>query len=237
MRIGILQNHFGNSKGMEIIHIPPGSLDDQLDRNPAASYLSQLAPGSRRTIKQSLNAIAAMVVPDGSMDAFNFPWHQLRYQHTAAIRAAVAERYAPATANKILTALKRCLKEAHRLGQITSEDHACAVDLKPIKSSGLLKGRALTSEELAALLATCTNDTSSLGLRDAAMLCVLRVGLRRSEVVKLDLSDFDPNTGALTIRGGKGGKDRVTYLPQKAIAHVQNWIKVRGDQPGPLLLQ
>jgi hypothetical protein len=34
------------------------------------------------------------------------PWASLRYQHTAAIRAALQERYAPATANKLLAALR-----------------------------------------------------------------------------------------------------------------------------------
>ena len=145
------------------------------------------------------------------------------------------ERHSPATVNKMLAAMKRVLKESQRLGLMTSDNYAGATDLKPVKSQGLLKGRALSQQELSALLTSCTNDPTPAGLRDAAMLMILRVGLRRSEVVKLNCADFDTTTGALTIRDGKGGKDRVTYLPTPAIAHVVKWAEVRGSEPGPLL--
>ncbi len=56
-------------------------------------------------MKQVLNAIA-LLVTNGTQDTFTFEWQQLRYQHTAAIRSALME-YAPATANKMLAAMKR----------------------------------------------------------------------------------------------------------------------------------
>ena len=100
-----------------------------LSQSPAAVYLSQLAPGSRCIMKQSLNAIAHMIT-GGTHDAFTFEWHQLRYQHTAAIRSALMERHSPATVNKMIAALKRCLKECQRLGLMNAEDYAAATDLK-----------------------------------------------------------------------------------------------------------
>lgn len=204
-------------------------------QNPATIYLSQLAPGSRRTMKQALNAIAFLLT-DGTQDAFTLEWQQLRYQHTAAIRSALMEKYAPATANKMLAAMKRTLKEARRLELMTSEDYARAVDIPAIKDQKLLKGRALSAEEISTLLKACTSDPTPTGLRDAAMLCCLRVGLRRSEIVGLDLNDFEPLTGALVVIAGKGRRDRVVYLPQKANTHVMHWVKWRGEQPGALLL-
>lgn len=206
-----------------------------LFQNPAAVYLSQLAPGSRRTMKQALNAIASLVT-GGTQDALTFEWHQLRYQHTAAIRSALMEKYAPATANKMLAAMKRTLKEARRLQLMTAEDYDRAVDIPAIKDQKLLKGRALSAAEISALLNSCTSDPTPTGFRDAAMLCCLRVGLRRSEVVGLDLADFEPMSGALVVLGGKGRKDRIVYLPPKANTYLIRWVELRGDPPGALLL-
>ena len=49
------------------------------------------------------------------------------------------------------------------------------------------------------------------------------------------MRDFNPESGALEVRGGKGGKDRTVYLPSEALSYVENWLKVRGSKPGALL--
>ena len=205
-----------------------------LTTHPAAVYLSQLAPKSRRTMRQSLNAIASMLT-NGQCDAMTLDWSKLRYQHTAALCAVFRDKYAPATANRMLSALRRVLKEARRLKLMDADDYDSAVDFKGIKSTQLLRGRALSEAEISALLSVCMDDPTPKGVRDAAMISILMAGLRRSEVVNLDETDFDPKTGGLTVRRGKGMKDRITYLPQGASAAVQDWLELRGDEPGPLL--
>lgn len=135
----------------------------------------------------------------------------------------------------MLSALRRVLKEARRLKQISLEDYSCAVDIRNIKNTQLLHGRALSTQEVSALIEVCLKDSKLTGVRDAAMISILTAGLRRSEVVDLDCSDFDPKTGGLMVRRGKGLKDRMTYLPPGAIAAVLDWLAIRGDEPGPLL--
>ena len=208
-----------------------------LSLNPVVVYLSSLAPGSRRTMQQSLDVIAS-ILTHGQQDAIACQWGQLRYQHTSAIRSKLIEKYSPATCNKMLTALRQVLKEAQRLELISPEDCAKAIDIKRVKSNALPKGRALLSEELEKLLAACTNDESITGIRDAAMLMILRVGLRRSEVVNLDLWDFDSSDSSLKVRNGKGGKDRLVYLPDAAVDYVCNWVRIRENHSKdiPLLL-
>src|SRR5262249_43058098 len=111
-----------------------------LMRNPAAVYLAALDAGSRRTMRQAPNTHAALLGLAAHYDAAGHnvtfllcPWGALRYQHTSAVRAQLAARYAPATANKMLAALRRVLQEAWRLEQISQEDVARARDLPPIR--------------------------------------------------------------------------------------------------------
>src|SRR5262249_20356755 len=153
------------------------------DRHPAAVYLARLGPGSRRSMREALETIAALASA-GKQTAETLPWAALRYQHTGAIRAALATRYRPATTNRHLAALRGVLREAWRLGLMTAEDYHRATDLPGIRATTLPRGRALTRRELRRLFQTCQADARPSGARDAALLGVLYgAGLRRSEVV------------------------------------------------------
>lgn len=206
------------------------------DENPALVYLASLAPGSRRTMQTALNTIAALlgvppvvyVLPGANgrpkRDVRTFqdcPWHALRYQHTIAIRSLLAERYRPATANKLLAALRRVLLESRRLGLLSPDDYTRATDIADIKATTLPPGRALSAGELTALMSSCSADVTPAGVRDAALIALLsRGGLRRSEVVALTLMDYVSDTGALTVRAGKGRVERTTYLDGGSAAAV-----------------
>ncbi|MEP0913300.1 tyrosine-type recombinase/integrase [Leptolyngbya sp. GB1-A1] len=64
---------------------------------------------------------------------------------------------------------------------------------------------------------------------------VLRVGLRRSEVVGLDLGNVNLATGGIQVRSGKGSKDCLTYLSPSVIQRVRDWVELHGHSTGPLL--
>lgn len=136
----------------------------------------------------------------------------------------------------MLSALRRVLKEALRLELMDAQDYARAVDIACVKSSKELRGRALTQDEIAALMGVCFQDPTPAGFRDAALIAILRgSGLRRKEVVNLNLGDFEPASGALKIRAGKGRVDRTVYLPESAMTVVEDWLNIRGSAAGPLL--
>lgn len=203
-----------------------------LDTNPAAVYLAALGKRSRRVQQSALDTIAKRI---GYPSAFDCPWSHLRYQHTAAIRAALADDYAPATANRMLAALRRVLQECWRLELMTAETYHRAADVADVRAQTLPKGRALTLAEVHALLVACAADATPAGARDAALVAVLvSAGLRRSEVVALDLSQYSEPDGALMIRQGKGRKDRICYILGGAARILGDWLAVRGPEPGPL---
>src|SRR5262249_32013752 len=49
------------------------------------------------------------------------------------------------------------------------------------------------------------------------------------------LADYVPESGAITVRSGKGRKGRTTYLDGGAAAAMADWLAVRGADAGPLL--
>ena len=214
------------------------------DRHPALVYLARLAPGSRRTMRQSLDAVAALLT-GGQATVLTLPWHRLEYAHTTAVRSAVAEQYAPATANKILAALRGVLKEAWRLELVDAERYHRAVDIPAVRGSSPPAGRSLTRAEVRALLEACASDPSPAGLRDAAILTILYgAGLRRAEAVRLEVpAHVNPDTGALVVRG-KGNKSRTAYVRGAALDVLRAWLvrraftlgSVTADAPGPLLM-
>ncbi len=200
-----------------------------LTEHPAHVYLnSRLSPGSRRAMRGALNTIA-QILTGGVGSEMTLDWSKLRYKHTAALRTVLSDRYAPATTNKFLSALRCVLREALRLELMDGADYARAVDVINVKVSTKLRGRALTEDEILALFQACYDDPTPAGFRDAALIALLRSsGLRRSEVVNLNLKDFNPKTGAMEVIGGKGGKDGTVYLNEQASAIVESWLNIRG---------
>ncbi len=198
--------------------------------NPAAIYRDSLSRGSYWAVHHSLETIVKLL---GGSDPWTYPWHRLRYRDTARLRAALVERYAPATVNKILSGLRGVLKTCWRLGLMDAETYARAADVANVRAKTLPSGRAVERDEVRALFAAC--DDSPAGRRDAAMLAILYGGgLRRAELCGLDLGDFDARECLITVRSGKGQRDRRVFLSAAACKIVRRWISARGTDDGPL---
>ncbi len=202
--------------------------------NPARAYLLSLnSPRSRQTMASFLGIVAGMLGA-GSADACS--WGSLRRHHVMAVTELLRDTgRATATVNTYLSALKGVAKEAWmlRLMDVESFQHIRAV--RNLRGSRLPRGRALSPDEIRALFAVCDADRTSLGPRDAAMLAVLLgCGLRRSEVVGLDLGDIVTQERALRVLG-KGNKERLAYMPAGTWQRLHFWLEqVRSEVPGPL---
>jgi integrase/recombinase XerD len=199
-------------------------------RNPAAVYLASLgSEKSRAGQRSALETIARDL--RGTVDTLD--WPALRYQHVAALRARFSERFAPATVNKLLCAVRGVLREAMRLDLMTAEDCTRACDVRSVKGSREPAGRALDSAEMTALFKACDGATLA-GARDAAIIALLYgAGLRRAEVVTIQRSDLDLATGAIRILG-KGNKERNVYATNGSLRALRAWMAKRGDAQGAL---
>lgn len=208
-----------------------------LANHPAAAYLAGLSEGARRPQRQALNAIANILTSGAVSDCFAMDWAAVRYAHAAAVRSRLAEVYAPATSNRMLAALRGTLRAAWRLGLISAEDYQSAADIKAVTGETLPAGRGLGAGEIAALRNDCKKDKNkNAGVRDSAILAVMYAGgLRRAEVVNLDMEHYNQDETKLTFTG-KRNKQRTVKLTNGAARIMADWIAIRGNEPGPLFL-
>lgn len=192
------------------------------------------------------------------------PWLRVRAQEVTAVRTWLAGRYAAPTANKALSALRGTLKEARRLVRRAAQesqagagstDAALRIALAAQAMQDALqdaieaatklpgedtttqaeRGRALTFGEIMALMAVCAADPTPAGVRDAAIIALMRVtGLRRAEVAGLDVAAYDRQAQRLTVTG-KRNKTRVIPIEDPgARGAMADWLHVRGAERGAL---
>ena len=238
----------GWDRGAALLPLPATAIPPK-GSHPVEVYIGSLSSGSERTMRAALEKIAK-IASAGEATAHNFPWAELRYQHTTAIRSVLSEKragkngksnekgYAPATANKMLSALRGVLKECWRLGYISVEERERACDIAPVRGSTIPKGREVPAGERKALFNAFAADEKPVrGARDAAIVALLYVcGLRRSEATGLDLADFDPDSGRVEVHSAKGNQERTVYATGGAAEAIKVWIGgYRGQEPGPLL--
>lgn len=96
----------------------------------------------------------------------------------------------------------------------------------------------LTVEEIEKVLQV-VDVTDPLGVRDRAMLeTFYSTGLRRSELIGLGLHDVNMRAGVVRVRLGKGGKERMVPIGERALSWIDKYLLevrpslvVRKDEP------
>jgi len=126
----------------------------------------------------------------------------------------------------MLVALRRVLKEAHRL-DLMVQDYTKAVDLPSIRETKNLRGRALESDEIAALDAC--NSQSPIDIRDAALIVILRGGY---DELKWSNWNFLISSSAPVL--WRFVRKGVQFICQNQRLS-EEWLDIRGFEPGPLL--
>jgi integrase/recombinase XerD len=100
----------------------------------------------------------------------------------------------------------------------------------------------LNRDEIAKIIKACDTTKEAASTRRAGftmkretatrdraiVLLLLDAGLRASELCHLSIGDVDLTTGKVTVREGKGGKDRVTYLGKVARKALWRYLSSRG---------
>ncbi len=107
-----------------------------------------------------------------------------------------------------------------------------ASDIELPRLEHRLPKHVLNIREAEAVLAKA-NIHDPLGLRDRAILETLySTGIRRLEVIGLSLFDIDSDRGTIMIRQGKGKKDRMVPIGNRAL----KWIERYASEVRPRLI-
>jgi site-specific recombinase XerD len=208
--------------------------------NPAFAYLLTLSSDvSRVKMASHLRQIIRLVrnLPDNALvDIATFDWTTIDYLEMRALVELMRKRnYSPESIKTFMAAVRGTLNEAFILGQITPDHLERVRRVKPPREKRVHKGRMLTYKEYEALLATC--DYSPKGIRDRAIISLLMTcGLRRAELVGVNLEDYQPEENTILIRG-KGNKERWAFLQDQTQAWLEEWLEYRGHALGPLFVR
>jgi integrase len=207
---------------------------------------------------------AASVRADNTREAYQIAWRDFaawcRRKHFSSLpaRSETVALYIThvltsgrrvATANLRVSAIAHAHKAAGYPSPINPDVRAVIRGARRINKDRSIAKRAITIEDLVAICKRKTDDGTLASVRDRALLTLgFAAALRRSELVALDLRDvaFAPKGLLVTIRHSKSdpfgesqslgisrGLRRVTC----PVRSVEDWLKIRGRQPGPLLLR
>jgi len=151
---------------------------------------------------------------------------EIEASHIRAFVAALAQRgLKPPT----ITRRINCLRSF--FGFLVTNDYLATSPTVRIKSPKKARKLpvTLTEQECRRLLdAAYQSHYTMLGFRDRAVLSLLLyTGLRRQELLELELDDVDLRQGWLRVRRGKGGKMRMVPLAPEAISAVEDWLEFR----------
>lgn len=133
-----------------------------------------------------------------------------------------ARGHAPRSLARMLSAWRSFYAWLGRQGRVTA--NPCS-GLSPPKGVKRLP-HTLTPDALAHLLDPA-GESDPVALRDRAMFELMySSGLRLAELVGLDLTDVDRETGEVTVTG-KGRKTRIVPVGHAALSALSDWLAVR----------
>lgn len=207
------------------------------DKTASDVYLLSLqSKQSRVTMESMLNVIAFRLQKKKHHQYAD--WSVLHYETILSLISDLSnEGKSPATINVYLSALKGVAKEAWRKKLISVETYQHIKEVKRVKGTRSIKGRALELDELNQLIDYCMQQEGVIAMRDAAVIAlVYGAGLRRHEAAGLLLSDVSLKDGSVKVLG-KGNKERINALHDRNLDIISVWLDERGMTPGPLFLR
>src|SRR5271166_6026513 len=200
-----------------------------LDHSKLAVLNSLTSPASRRVYQYAIDQFTAWYCSEPRL-AFN-RIVVVRYRMHLESRGLAAN-----TINQQLAAVRRLAHEAADSGLLSPELAAGISRVKGVKQLGFRSGNWLSAEKSSEVLRHAYGN-SMRAKRDHATLAMLfGCGLRRSELVGLELDDIQMRQGhwAVVDLIGKGGHIRTVPIPNWVNAALDQWTRAAGVCEGKI---
>ena len=194
-----------------------------LDHSKTAVLNSLASPGSRRVYQFAINQFITWYCSEPRL-AFN-RIVVVRYRMYLESR-----RLAANTINQQLAAVRRLAHEAADAGLLSPDLAAGIARVKGVKQLGHRSGNWLSLEQSSDVLSHARGDQMREKCDYAMLALLFGCGLRRSELVGLEMSDLQTRQGhwAIVDLIGKGGHIRTVPIPQWAKQALDEWTAAAG---------
>lgn len=199
-----------------------GYLDYLLD-------VARKAPGTVRDVRCTLRRVGQVMerlVPEQPL------WKLELLDYLRWIEGERQAGRGGASLNKNLSHLRGFLDYAWRSGRSTRN----VLDGFQIKDDGRRTEPESLSIEEAIHLVKCCPTSTSVERRDRMVILLLYgCGLRTKELCDLRVQDVDTTRREVTVRAGKGDRQRMVPLPEMVHTELLAYLLERGGKRGPLL--
>jgi len=132
---------------------------------------------------------------------------------------------APATINRRLSAVRSALRFARTIGATT-----WVPEISGLKAQSYRDTRGPGLAGTRSLLVAASAKSPAKAARDIAIIRLMfDLGLRRGEVVGLDLEDVDHSGRRLWVLGKGRAQKEARTLPASTLEAIDRWLALRGD--------
>ena len=204
------------------------------------SYLEFLETNRKSAVDARHRAKAHIYPTLGNIEVATLSTDLLRKWHAGLVKALPRARTKPgeaqqhrefdgseeavrrrrSSANRVLTILKAALNHAFHDGKATSD--AAWRKVKPFHGVDAARIRYLTVAEAKRLINAADPEFRSL------VQAALQTGCRYGELTRLEVSDFNADSGTLAVRQSKSGKPRHVVLTDEGVAFFTQLAAGRG---------
>lgn len=197
----------------------------------------QIRPSSQKMYRRDFLAYLSFAgTPERALNSVTLAeWVQWLVEHT---------QYSPKTINRMISAVKRLMKEAAKREYTSHENYERFRHIDGVKESALVERKKRTArtriskEDMRRLCDTPNLDTLK-GVRDKALLYTLASsGVRASEAASLTKQQIGQEDGKYFIEVlGKNQKEpRRAHLNSEAYKAIMRWLDMRGVESDYLFL-